>query len=408
MTQLTLGQRIAARRKLLNLSQETLAEQLEVSRQAVSKWESDGAIPEIDKLITLGKIFDVSVGWLLGVEAEPTSQLCELNEQQIKIVEQIVSRYNTPKKIPRWKIAVISILVLVGLFGIFEYYRDQVDDLKSDNTSTREQIEILSENNQNLQSQIQELNKMLTQQAEESLLLSDILLDSYISDDLQKITTVLYLFPKVFQESNTAYISIENPSIGYNEMVECIWDRDHYTFRHTFPAVDGYQIHFLLVNDYGYETEDLVMRDPGFARLGTYCTFHIDPSHSQFSKMQRKESTLLLADESVYSFNAPIHTPHIFAKTAVAYSDVRITLTLKGSVIWERSYTEDFKKATGGISINAGENAVMSEIEVSLPQLNEGDKLELVLSAETVNGGAATQKYTTLLDMVEVVQDTDS
>ena len=214
MTQLTLGQRIAARRKLLNLSQETLAEQLEVSRQAVSKWESDGAIPEIDKLITLGKIFDVSVGWLLGVEAEPTSLLCELNEQQIKIVEQIVSRYNTPKKIPRGKIAVISILVLVGLLGIFEYYRDQVDDLKSDNTSTREQIEILSENNQNLQSQIQELNKMLTQQAEESLLLSDILLDPYISDDLQKITTVLYLFPKVFQESNTAYISIENPSIG--------------------------------------------------------------------------------------------------------------------------------------------------------------------------------------------------
>ena len=74
MTQLTLGQRIAARRKILGMSQETLAERLEVSRQAVSKWESDGAIPEIDKLIALCRIFDVSIGWLLGVEQDAAEQ----------------------------------------------------------------------------------------------------------------------------------------------------------------------------------------------------------------------------------------------------------------------------------------------------------------------------------------------
>lgn len=74
MTQLTLGQRIASRRKILGMSQESLAEHLEVSRQAVSKWESDGAIPEIDKLIALSKIFDVSIGWLLGVEPDPSEQ----------------------------------------------------------------------------------------------------------------------------------------------------------------------------------------------------------------------------------------------------------------------------------------------------------------------------------------------
>ena len=74
MTQVTLGQRIATQRKILGMSQETLAEKLEVSRQAVSKWESDGAIPEIDKLIALSKIFDVSIGWLLGVETDSTKE----------------------------------------------------------------------------------------------------------------------------------------------------------------------------------------------------------------------------------------------------------------------------------------------------------------------------------------------
>ena len=67
---MTIGQRIAERRKLLGISQEALGEQMGVSRQAISKWEADGAIPEIDKLIALSKLFGVSVGWLLGTESD--------------------------------------------------------------------------------------------------------------------------------------------------------------------------------------------------------------------------------------------------------------------------------------------------------------------------------------------------
>ena len=48
---MTVGQRIAQKRKELGLSQETLGEQLGVSRQAIYKWESDATLPEIEKLI---------------------------------------------------------------------------------------------------------------------------------------------------------------------------------------------------------------------------------------------------------------------------------------------------------------------------------------------------------------------
>ena len=48
MTDLTMGQRIAEERKTLGLSQEALGEKMGVSRQAISKWESDAAIPDID------------------------------------------------------------------------------------------------------------------------------------------------------------------------------------------------------------------------------------------------------------------------------------------------------------------------------------------------------------------------
>lgn len=50
---MTLGQHIAQKRRELGLSQEQLGQEMGVSRQAIYKWESDAAVPEIDKLIAL-------------------------------------------------------------------------------------------------------------------------------------------------------------------------------------------------------------------------------------------------------------------------------------------------------------------------------------------------------------------
>ena len=57
-------------RKKAGLSQEALAQILGVSRQAVSKWETGDAVPEISKLISLAKTFGVTTDWLLS-EADP-------------------------------------------------------------------------------------------------------------------------------------------------------------------------------------------------------------------------------------------------------------------------------------------------------------------------------------------------
>ncbi|MCD8232291.1 MAG: helix-turn-helix domain-containing protein [Clostridiales bacterium] len=78
---MTIGERIADLRKKNGFSQEMLGEKLGVSRQAVSKWESDAALPEIDKLVELAKLFDVTVGFLLGVE-EGTGMQESIEQQQ--------------------------------------------------------------------------------------------------------------------------------------------------------------------------------------------------------------------------------------------------------------------------------------------------------------------------------------
>ena len=115
MDDMTMGRRIAEQRKRIGLSQEALGEKMGVSRQAISKWEADGAVPEIDKLIALSKLYGVSVGWLLGVETQPEKQTDELSDSQLKMVEEIVKRYQPPKsKIPPYNFLV----VLVAVIGI--------------------------------------------------------------------------------------------------------------------------------------------------------------------------------------------------------------------------------------------------------------------------------------------------
>lgn len=63
-----LGEKIIISRKKQGLSQVDLADALGVSRQSISKWETDEAKPEISKLPTLAKVLNVSVDWLLSKE----------------------------------------------------------------------------------------------------------------------------------------------------------------------------------------------------------------------------------------------------------------------------------------------------------------------------------------------------
>lgn len=65
MNQPTLADRIQQLRREHGLSQEQLAEKLNVSRQAVSKWESAQAQPELDKIIALSELFCVTTDYLL-------------------------------------------------------------------------------------------------------------------------------------------------------------------------------------------------------------------------------------------------------------------------------------------------------------------------------------------------------
>lgn len=71
---MTLSEKICTCRRKQGLSQEALAAQLHVSRQAVSKWETGDAEPESGNLIALAQIFGVTVDWLLARGENPQEE----------------------------------------------------------------------------------------------------------------------------------------------------------------------------------------------------------------------------------------------------------------------------------------------------------------------------------------------
>ena len=74
---MNISEKILKLRKEKGLSQEAFAEKLGVSRQSVSKWESGGTLPDIDKIIAMSELFGVSTDYLLKDEAPETETATE-------------------------------------------------------------------------------------------------------------------------------------------------------------------------------------------------------------------------------------------------------------------------------------------------------------------------------------------
>ena len=80
-----LANRLAELRKQKGLSQEELADKLQVSRQAISKWERGEASPDTDNLIELAKIYGISLDELVGLSSEKKAEEKEPQKDSITI-----------------------------------------------------------------------------------------------------------------------------------------------------------------------------------------------------------------------------------------------------------------------------------------------------------------------------------
>ncbi|MBQ6947867.1 MAG: helix-turn-helix transcriptional regulator [Clostridia bacterium] len=77
---MNLGENIYQFRTARGLSQGALAEAMEVSRQSISKWENNSAVPELDKLIKMSRLFDITLDELVYGKSKPTPPAPSANQ----------------------------------------------------------------------------------------------------------------------------------------------------------------------------------------------------------------------------------------------------------------------------------------------------------------------------------------
>lgn len=232
---MTMGQRIAQKRKEQGLSQEGLGEQLGVSRQAIYKWESGAAVPEIDKLIALSRLFGVSVGWLLGVEelpqegsqstpeadasaTAPEETAGELTEAQLQMVEEIVERYTAalPKPLSPRRRRTLKLAVLVGavclagvlysLFGSLDRLGEQYNSLQNNLTQVQSSVD---RQIGSVSSRVEEILK-----AQNSLVADYGVEISHANLEENRIVFSARVIPKTYVDGMTVKFSADNGTGG--------------------------------------------------------------------------------------------------------------------------------------------------------------------------------------------------
>ena len=155
------SERLTELRKKEGLSQEDLGYKLNVTRQTISKWELGQTTPEMDKLIEISKLFNISVDELINESENTPNQNPIMNEKQIN-TDNINNRTqkNNIKIIILAIVAVVVIFLIVkliafsGIFEIFKGIKDEATSIINQTIDqidqTKDQINQTIEDNQNM------------------------------------------------------------------------------------------------------------------------------------------------------------------------------------------------------------------------------------------------------------------
>ena len=127
---MTLGEKLVQLRKVRGMSQEALASQIAVSRQAVSRWESGDTLPDVENILQLSRIFGVTTDYLLRPQPESSETETEKPPRgQKDRVERFLAFVKRKWYLLGWVLIVWGVLDLVQLVLFYLAYRGMISGL---------------------------------------------------------------------------------------------------------------------------------------------------------------------------------------------------------------------------------------------------------------------------------------
>ena len=365
MSELTLGQRIAQERKNLGLSQEALGEKLGVSRQAISKWESDGAIPEIDKLIALSKLFSTDLNALLGVSAPPEPPA--------------EPKPTVPKTRPRPTFLLWLLPVVVCLFFLWQIVclYNLIESVQIDNLQLHAEI-------YSLRASVDALAVQEEQVPQPGTLLSNYDFDLDLYETEPKLTVTFTGMPYTWQTGDCATLCISGSGIEPKQ-IPCQWDGAFLTAALVLDITDGYEL--CLAIDHADGSRQLqVLNHSALNNLKTAFSMVLY-GNVRGTPQYREDSNTLELPEIYIEYTRS----EDYVDTPVIWQEISLILCLDGEEIardvqFDAAVIHD-STATGhsGSMLRSGSSFPLAS---AIPQ--PGQEISLLLYARQSNGIEAT------------------
>lgn len=117
------SEKLLTLRKANDMTQEQLAEKLDVSRQSVSKWESGQATPELEKIVAMSSVFNVTTDYLLkSSEIDDLSVKTEMLEKQQQMMIHREQKRRQVFSCIMYSIAVYLVFFAIYFIGHFHFW----------------------------------------------------------------------------------------------------------------------------------------------------------------------------------------------------------------------------------------------------------------------------------------------
>lgn len=365
MEDLTIGQRIAVKRKELGLSQIALGEEMGVSRQSISKWEADAAIPEIDKLIALSKLFGVSVGWLLGVENDTEAEApadTEFTDREWELIDRLTQ---PAPQLPKWLVpltagaAAVSLCAAILAGFAFASARSRREDL----AAVSQAIAGLSAG---AEFRVQDTSVLESYQFQVA------------PDQLPDQCTFHFLgYPPAYPEGSTAELLIFADG---EELCreECVWNGTAYATSFTLDVRNGYRAIFTVTGKSGVVRSTAVL-DPVLSHTRDAATFgDISVTYDSFAL---QDGAIVL---SGMEFNIDI--PELYRDLESPWTQCDLVILVDGQ---EAGRTDILNRSKYSKQVNFGGDDVSFYTQsqsISVGDISDHSQVELLLEGGLTTG----------------------
>lgn len=362
------GNRISTYRKKLGLSQEQLAEKLNVSRQTVSKWESNTHLPELDKCIELCRIFNISLDELLLGETLKDTGLSE--EQFDRLIQEVKQPVSKKRKYLKYALGIALVASLFKIYLDYNYLNHELMNLSN-------QLNYLSYEVQNQSSNIYDT-------IQDALQSNDSIISNFkyqaIHYDLEKeeVFVQLQVYPKNMNQNSEMKLEFSNEY----DRVNCELKRkdNYFEGEFLFPLNDFDSL-LVLMNDQNNLRQmtfnpylDLL------SDISLNCSFGFPENDIDINK---KTNTLIFSFSALPSF---------------IFDDVSRQVSMNGSTIESRIESSDYEIYLNDQFHSTIQTSKSKDTHFEI-KANNNDKISIVLHYQDSIG----LHYRETVDCIKVI-----